>query len=181
MIQNRKGISPLIATVLLIGFTIVLAALVFQWGGQLFKSTTTQTGCQSEGRIACTSTVSLALGAVNFSSSNSSITKLIVSNSVSSNSITTLSVQVESKDGSIVTKTVDLTNNPITPGSSVDVANVLGVSLGFAGSTSDTIKGIHVIPGFVQTSSDGTTCKITCSEQTVTALNDGSGAINFNP
>ncbi|MBU1246318.1 MAG: archaellin/type IV pilin N-terminal domain-containing protein [Nanoarchaeota archaeon] len=30
--MGKRGISPLIATVLLIGFTIVLAALVFRWG-----------------------------------------------------------------------------------------------------------------------------------------------------
>ena len=35
--MNKKGISPLIASVLLIGFTIVLAFLVFKWGGELFE------------------------------------------------------------------------------------------------------------------------------------------------
>ncbi|MBU3940816.1 MAG: hypothetical protein KKH88_02750 [Nanoarchaeota archaeon] len=41
--MGKKGISPLIATVLLIGFAIVLAALVFRWGGQFFSSQTEQT------------------------------------------------------------------------------------------------------------------------------------------
>ena len=35
--RDKKGISPLIATVLVIGFTIVLAALVLTWGQDLFK------------------------------------------------------------------------------------------------------------------------------------------------
>ena len=33
--MKKRGISPLIATVLIIGFTIVLAAVVIQWGGFL--------------------------------------------------------------------------------------------------------------------------------------------------
>ena len=33
--MKKRGISPLIATVLIIGFTIVLAAAIFQWGGSL--------------------------------------------------------------------------------------------------------------------------------------------------
>ena len=50
---KKKGISPLIATVLLIGFTIVLAALVIQWGGDLFKTFQSQTGVSSEVSQAC--------------------------------------------------------------------------------------------------------------------------------
>ena len=46
--MKKRGISPLIATVLLIGFTIVLAALVFRWGGQFFNSQTEQTGEEIE-------------------------------------------------------------------------------------------------------------------------------------
>ena len=38
--MKKRGISPLIATVLLIGFAIVLAALVFRWGGEFFKGQT---------------------------------------------------------------------------------------------------------------------------------------------
>lgn len=49
----KKGISPLIATVLVIGFTIVLAAMVMKWGGDLFKTTQEQTAVSSELKIAC--------------------------------------------------------------------------------------------------------------------------------
>ncbi len=54
----KKGISPLIATVLIIGFTIVLAALVMQWGSQLFRTTTEQTGVTSDLNIKCSSGLS---------------------------------------------------------------------------------------------------------------------------
>lgn len=55
--MNKKAISPLIATVLLIGFTIVLAAVVMQWGGSFVRqltqqqavTTTTATECMQVG------------------------------------------------------------------------------------------------------------------------------------
>ena len=54
MIINKKGISPLIATVLIIGFTIVIAALVITWGTNLFKKTQERTGEVSDLNLACT-------------------------------------------------------------------------------------------------------------------------------
>ena len=53
--MKKKGISPLIATVLIIGFTIVLAALVMQWGSGLFEKIKTETGVSSEINIICSS------------------------------------------------------------------------------------------------------------------------------
>lgn len=56
--KTKKGISPLIATVLIIGFTIVIAAMVMQWGTGLFENIKTQTGISSEISIACSSELS---------------------------------------------------------------------------------------------------------------------------
>jgi len=54
MNKNKKGISPLIATVLVIGFTIVLAAMVITWGTKLFKTTVEETEAESKFTLACT-------------------------------------------------------------------------------------------------------------------------------
>ena len=59
--KNKKGISPLIATVLIIGFTIVLAALVITWGTKLFQSTVSQTETTSKFSLACTTGLSLEI------------------------------------------------------------------------------------------------------------------------
>ena len=64
-LKEKKGISPLIATVLLIGFTIVLAALVMKWGGELFRNTTTTQGCMAEARLACASDIEIDVSAEN--------------------------------------------------------------------------------------------------------------------
>ncbi|MEK6937206.1 MAG: archaellin/type IV pilin N-terminal domain-containing protein [Nanoarchaeota archaeon] len=50
---NKKGISPLIATVLLIGFTVALAGVVITWGGGFVKSVTTGTEEKTEETLAC--------------------------------------------------------------------------------------------------------------------------------
>ena len=52
--MEKKGISPLIATVLLIGFTIVLAAVVMRWGSEFVRETTEETACLSDLSIVCT-------------------------------------------------------------------------------------------------------------------------------
>ena len=57
MRMNKKGISPLIATVLIIGFTIVLSALVITWGTGLFKKTVASTETLSKFNILCTNEI----------------------------------------------------------------------------------------------------------------------------
>ncbi|MEK6974066.1 MAG: archaellin/type IV pilin N-terminal domain-containing protein [Nanoarchaeota archaeon] len=167
---NKKGISPLIATVLLIGFTIVLAALVFKWGGVLFKETTQSTGCESQGRISCTSTVSISLGAISFDDTTNQITKLIVNNAVSSKKIKNFNIQVESSDGTITTKAVD-PGLDLEPGQSVNLGVTMNALLyQFTGLTSANIKAIHVIPTITQTTSDGNSCDIICEEQKTSKL-----------
>ena len=52
--MQKRGISPLIATILIIGFTIVLAAMVMQWGTTLLKGIQEQTGKTAELKITCT-------------------------------------------------------------------------------------------------------------------------------
>ena len=59
MAKSKKGISPLIATVLIIGLTVVLAALVAMWTTQFTKDTTKNVGAKSEQQLACIEDVSL--------------------------------------------------------------------------------------------------------------------------
>jgi len=62
--MNKKGISPLIATVLLIGSTIALAALVMVWSQNLFQSTTERTGRGVEAEIICASDVQFRITSI---------------------------------------------------------------------------------------------------------------------
>ena len=51
--MKKRGISPLIATVLLIGSTIALAALVMVWAQELFKTTTGEQSEETELLMKC--------------------------------------------------------------------------------------------------------------------------------
>lgn len=50
----RKAISPLIATVLLIGFTVALAAVIMTWGSGFTKKITGETETTTEQALQCT-------------------------------------------------------------------------------------------------------------------------------
>ncbi|MEK6937205.1 MAG: archaellin/type IV pilin N-terminal domain-containing protein [Nanoarchaeota archaeon] len=54
---NKKGISPLIATVLLIGFTVALAGVVITWGGGFVDRITAGTEERTDITLACSSDV----------------------------------------------------------------------------------------------------------------------------
>jgi len=49
----RKGISPLIAEVLLIGFTVAVASLVILWATGFTRTTTSKIGSQAEIQAVC--------------------------------------------------------------------------------------------------------------------------------
>ncbi|MBS3163409.1 hypothetical protein J4427_01850 [Candidatus Woesearchaeota archaeon] len=51
--KTRRGVSPLIATVLIIGFTIVLAAVVMQWGGAFVRQLTEEQAAKTETATSC--------------------------------------------------------------------------------------------------------------------------------
>ena len=50
----KKAISPLIATVLLIGFTVALAAVIMTWGQGFTKKITSETETTTEQALQCT-------------------------------------------------------------------------------------------------------------------------------
>jgi len=50
---NKKGISPLIATVLIIGFTIIIAVLVITWINNLVGGQTDIQQCQADAGAKC--------------------------------------------------------------------------------------------------------------------------------
>ena len=49
----RKGISPLIATVLIIGFTVALAAIIMTWGTTFSKGMQKSTEATTEEQMSC--------------------------------------------------------------------------------------------------------------------------------
>ena len=61
---NKRGISPLIATVLLIGFTVALAAVVITWGTGFVQKVTSGTEQKTDKAIICTSDLNFEIESV---------------------------------------------------------------------------------------------------------------------
>jgi len=59
--KSKKGISPLIATVLLVGFVIAIAALLWMWWGNIVKEQAEKTAAQSQGKMVCSSEVAFSV------------------------------------------------------------------------------------------------------------------------
>ncbi len=70
MIQNKKGISPLIATVLLIGFAIAIAILIWMWYGNIVNERTAKISAQGNGEIICSSQINYNIKSVCISDDN---------------------------------------------------------------------------------------------------------------
>ncbi|MDP3917197.1 MAG: hypothetical protein Q8Q42_02820 [Nanoarchaeota archaeon] len=62
--KYKKGISPLIATVLLIGFAVALAAVVMTWGLDFIQNTAANTEKQTKNTLICASDLTFAISDV---------------------------------------------------------------------------------------------------------------------
>ena len=57
--KNKKGVSPLIATVLLIAFAVALGAVVMNWGRSYVEDTANVARERSDTEVTCTSQVDI--------------------------------------------------------------------------------------------------------------------------
>jgi len=68
--MNKKAISPLIATILIIGFTVALAAVIMTWGQKFVKDIQEQTEETSTQQITCATNVGFEIKNVCYVSGN---------------------------------------------------------------------------------------------------------------
>ncbi|MDD3263968.1 MAG: hypothetical protein PHT94_03660 [Candidatus Nanoarchaeia archaeon] len=54
---NKKGVSPLIATVLLIAFSVALGAVVMNWGTSYVRDTSEASEANSDDKVMCSTAV----------------------------------------------------------------------------------------------------------------------------
>jgi len=72
----KRGISPLISTVLLIGFAITLAVFIFTWGMDFIRTTQEEVSEQSDIQFQCTSDVSFEVNC-KYIDLNGKVTKVL--------------------------------------------------------------------------------------------------------
>jgi flagellin-like protein len=79
--MNKKGMSSLIATVLIIGFTIVLAVLVINFVQNIFEDRMDATGCDAAGYNICLSATNYDIVATYNVTADETTTNIINMNS----------------------------------------------------------------------------------------------------
>ena len=62
--SNKRAIAPLIATVILVGFAVSLAALVIDWNVGFYESTVEKTDIESSTRVDCTVDIDFGISSI---------------------------------------------------------------------------------------------------------------------
>jgi flagellin-like protein len=140
-LSRKRGLSPIITTVLLIALTIVITAIVFLW----FR------GMVQEGVLKFDKNIQLSCGDVDFETHYSSGT-LEISN-LGSIAIYTVNLKMTSPDGSYKTK--DIKN--LNAGANWPKTGLLegGTFSGNIGTDVGTANQITVLPVLIGTSGSG--------------------------
>ena len=171
--RDKKGISPLIATVLLIGFTIVLAALVMRWGTGLLEGTTETQECLSLARIGCTE-VDFSLSVISADYNNCNIGSCEINLTVRNNGakeidhLIFIGMDVNGATTQIGGELFSITDDTTT----IDSFDSHTFTFNFTDRTqmAETVA-IEVIPSIVHEPDDGSPCGIDCTEKSSTYRN----------
>lgn len=99
---SRRGISPLISAVLIIGFTVALGSVIFLWASSFLEERTEKSLAISEAEVSCTLDVSFSVDSACYDNNN--VVRITVSNNKNTD-IRTFIVRVE---GSLGSKVVDV-------------------------------------------------------------------------
>lgn len=146
--ENKKGISPLIATVLIIGFTIVAAILVITWINTLVGDKTDAEACRSEALDACISTS----GVFEFSTSGVAGTDLVATVSNGGGTASNFTVLFMNESGILYNEEIGM--------DAYGSASTAVYTTGFSGDRK--ARFIQV----VRTTYKNTECETTCGEGT---------------
>jgi hypothetical protein len=102
----KKGVSPLIAEILLIGFTVAIASIIILWSTSFTKTTTKTIGSQAETQMACTYGGIDFYGTITYNSTSQAIYGYI--RNTGNIPLGNITFQIVYKNGNIDTKTLQL-------------------------------------------------------------------------
>ena len=125
--MSKKGISPLIATVLIIGFTVALAALVISWGGGFIRGTTEETELSASQSVKCITELNFRIKNVSCGGDGGS--KTVIIDNMGDVDVKSFIFRVHSESGNVVTNetagTAGLTKYNVAP---FTVGNIAGTT-----------------------------------------------------
>lgn len=141
MIKGKRGISPLIATVLLVGFTISIIAMLFIWWGDFVKQRAIKEELKSDAEQACMNYVDFEVKSAEATGDN---LKFIINNR-GSQGITGFRFRIKDDEG---IKTVSMQKNI----QSVSQGTIVLTSAKYSGTNPTEVE---VFPIIVKTSEEG--------------------------
>ncbi|MBI2141108.1 hypothetical protein HYU16_01655 [Candidatus Woesearchaeota archaeon] len=142
--RNKRGVSPLIATVLLIAFAVALGAVVMNWGRGFVQQQTTEAEKTTQTKLGCSLKVNLKVAEIDGvpqvcygGSGSAGYIELRLNNNDESNDIKGLSVSVGGETGIYNNDTINTT----IP---VGLAGYLNMSYSY--TAYGKVKNIRIVP-----------------------------------
>jgi flagellin-like protein len=138
---RMKGISPLIATVLLISVTIAIAGIVWQWSGGFFQDQTERVSEQSDRTILC-SYGSINVKDLRFQTTQSRLSGNIENTGQIAIGNVSISIVYQNSTSQTIKLCTDPTGSVSCTGGnlSLDIAERVGFNVSIWGSNYDSIR-----------------------------------------
>ena len=157
-IKNKKAVSPLIATVLLIAFAVALGAVVMNWGRGYVEDTQDFARERSDAEVVCTTDIDLNIVNIDLTDqvcyvdlgTNETNVSMILEN-VASRDIDSLTVRVIGTDSKVPF------NGPLGNDTSIDAGEAQLFSFVYDHDTYGNISQIAVSP-VIKLSGNDVTC-----------------------
>ena len=160
MLRKKRGISPLIASVLLIGFVIAVAAMLFIWWGDFVKQKAIKEGLQNDAQRDCMSYVDIDVKSAEISTDG--VELIFVINNKGSKSLTGFRFRI---DDSGEVKTITAPGNDIMGGNIDSVSQgIIKINMEKYGLATPTEA--EVMPIILESSVDGSLA-YTCTNKLV--------------
>ena len=154
LIFNKKGISPLIATVLLVAFVVLIAILIWFWWDNVIREQAEKIGADTTGEISCAQDISFSISDP-YCNKNTESASVTVENTNTGNIYKFI---VRAKQGSEI---IEVIESPLSLQASA--AADLGIAYNSTLYTGNGPDSLEIIPQIV---SQGAT--VTCNEKAET-------------
>ena len=142
----KRGISPLIATVLIIGFTVALAAIIMTWGTTFSKGIQKSTETTTDEQMACAQEVQISLDSACYNPTKTAVILTIKNDG--SKVITAMTARFFTAASVVSTAAIPAAAGVVIPAFGIITPTVTGATMLPAPGITDTstIKYVEIIP-----------------------------------
>ncbi|MBI2550038.1 hypothetical protein HYV83_02555 [Candidatus Woesearchaeota archaeon] len=145
--KGKRGVSPLIATVLLIAFAVALGAVVMNWGRSFVQQNIDQTEKVTQTKLGCSLRVSLKIAEIDSTpqlcyggGGEAGYLEMRLNNEDESNAIKGLSVSIGGERGIYNNDTINTT---------IPVGLSAYLNMSYSYTTYGKIKNVRIVPSIL--------------------------------